>query len=138
MASGLHEKSLFASITTRYGKRSRSITFKTVQFLVVTFLLSFWSPALAQSNYASLSGTVYDPGQKVVAGAVVNLTSTTTEAARQGTSNEQGMFQFTGLLPGDYKLNVQSPNFAALNQSVHLEVGQQMTLNVRLDRKSVV
>ncbi len=137
MASCRHEKSLFASTATGYCDRSRSIAFKAVQFLTLTFLLSFSSTTFAQSNYASLSGTVYDPGQKVVAGAVVNLTSAATEAARQVTTNEQGMYQFTGLLPGEYKLNVQSPNFAALSQSVHLEVGQQMTLNVRLEVGSI-
>ena len=137
MASGPHEKSLFASIAIRYGERSRSITLTTLQFLAISFLLSFSSQTLAQSNYASLRGTVYDPSQKVVAGAVINLTSATTEAARLVTSNEQGMFQFTGLLPGEYKLNVQGPNFAALTQSVHLEVGQQMTLNVKLEVGSI-
>ena len=135
MASYLHEKSLCASITTRLG--TRSIALKTVQVLAFALLPLFASSSLAQSNYASLSGTVYDPGQKVVSGAVVNLTSATTEAARQVTSNEQGIFQFTGLLPGEYKLNVQSPNFAALTQSVHLEVGQQMTLNVKLEVGSI-
>jgi hypothetical protein len=133
----LQGKSLFASIATCRGKRSRSIAFETAQFLALVLLLLFSSSTFAQSNYASLGGTVYDPGQKVVSGAVVNLTSTTTEAARQVTTNEQGMFQFTGLLPGEYKLSVQSPNFAALTQNVHLEVAQQMTLNVKLEVGSI-
>src|SRR5215831_9700437 len=135
MASYLHEKSLCASITTRLG--TRSIALKTVQVLAFALLPLFASSSLAQSNYASLSGAVYDPGEKVVAGAVVTITSASTQAARQVTSNEQGMFQFTGLLPGEYKLSVQSPNFAALTQSVHLEVGQQMTLNVKLEVGSI-
>ena len=134
MASCLREKSLFASIITCRPNRSRSIRFKLV---VPAFLFLVSSSAFAQSNYASLSGIVYDPGEKVVAGAVVNLTSATTQAARQATSNEQGMFQFTGLLPGEYKLNVQSPNFALLTQRVHLEVGQQMTLDVKLEVGSI-
>ena len=132
MASYLLEKSLFASVTTRH--RQRSIA---VQFSVLAVLLLSSSFTFGQSNYASLSGTVFDPGQKAVAGAVVNLVSLTTQAARQVTSNEQGMFQFTGLLPGEYKLSVQSPNFAALTEDVHLEVGQQMTLNPKLEVGSI-
>ena len=133
MASYLHEKSLFASSFTRQN-RSRSIVFT---FLVLAFLSSSSSLAFGQSNYASLSGTVYDPGQKVVVGAVVNLTSVNTEASRQVTTNEQGTFQFTGLLPGDYKLTIQDSNFASWTRNVRLEVGEQSSLDVKLELGSL-
>ena len=101
------------------------------------FLLLASSSALGQSNYASLSGTVFDPQQQAVPGAAVQLMSDSTGASRQVTSNEQGIFQVTGVLPGAYKLTVQAAGFAQLTQNVTLEVGQQMTLGVGLKVSSL-
>ncbi len=109
------------------------ILLNIIRFSASLLLLSFSSVAFGQSNYATLSGTIFDPDQKVVAAAEVSLISITTQASRQTISNEQGMFQFTGLLPGEYRLNVRSANFANLTQNVRLEVGQQLTVNVKLE-----
>src|SRR6266566_29144 len=95
------------------------------------------TPVLAQSNYAAVSGTVFDPQQQAIPGASVQLTSPGTQATRQVTSNDQGLFQMTGLLPGEYKLVVDAPGFALLNQSLRLEVGQQMILDVSLKLPSL-
>src|SRR6185503_17961062 len=107
-------------------------------FVHLFFLLLALSTAVnAQSNYASLSGTVSDPQQKVLAGCNVQLASNSTGASRQAVTNEQGVFQITGLLPGDYNLTVQSPGFATINQKLTLEVGQSMNLDLSLKVASV-
>ncbi|HEU4794473.1 MAG TPA: carboxypeptidase regulatory-like domain-containing protein, partial [Pyrinomonadaceae bacterium] len=110
---------------------------KLTHLSLFLFLLSSCSTVFGQSNYASLSGTVLDPQNRTVPGASVQLTSDSTNASRQATTNDEGIFQITGLLPGQYKLTVQAQGFAALNQSVTLEVGQQMTLDVSLKLSSV-
>jgi hypothetical protein len=110
---------------------------KVTPFGLVFFLLLASSSAFGQSNYANLSGTVFDPQQQAVPGAAIQLTSDSTGASRQVTSNEQGVFQVTGVLPGAYKLTVQAAGFAPLTQNVTLEVGQQMTLDVSLKVPSV-
>ena len=102
-----------------------------------SFLLLVSSTSLGQSNYANLSGSVLDPQQKAVPGAAVQITSESTHASRQVTSNEQGMFQVTGLLPGGYKLAVQAPGFAPWTLNITLEVGQQMTVDVGLKLSSL-
>jgi carboxypeptidase family protein len=91
----------------------------------------------AQSNYASLIGTVLDPQQHIVPGAEVNLTSMSTQANRQARSNEQGTYQITGLLPGEYKLTAVVQGFAPWAQALNLEVGQQMTCDVTLKVSTV-
>src|SRR6185436_551394 len=96
--------------------------------LVVLFAL----PACSQSNYASLSGTVFDPQQKLLAGCSVQLTSENTGASRSAVTNELGSFQITGLLPGEYKVSVEASGFATLTQKITLEVGQSMTLDLSL------
>ncbi|OLE50907.1 MAG: hypothetical protein AUG51_25745 [Acidobacteria bacterium 13_1_20CM_3_53_8] len=111
---------------------------KLARLSFLCFLLSFAAlPVLGQSNYASLSGTVFDPQRQAIPGATVQITSVNTQAARQVQSNDQGAFQFTGLLPGEYKLSVQAQGFALLTQTVNLEVGQQMTLDVDLPLASI-
>src|ERR1043166_7076966 len=104
--------------------------FITLCFVIVSFVAPF--VCLGQSNYASVNGTVFDPREQVVPGASLRLISVTTEATRQVVSNEHGMYQLTGLLPGDYKLTAEATGFALWTQSLSLEVGQQMKCDVTL------
>ena len=86
---------------------ARILCFVTVFFLAPLL-------CLGQSNYAGLNGTVFDPQQQVVPGASLRLVSLTTDATRQVVSNEHGMYQITGLLPGEYKLTAEATGFAQL------------------------
>ena len=105
---------------------------KVLQLFIFLFLLSAPTTANAQSNYATLSGIIYDPQQNVLAGCSVQLISETTGASRFAVTNNLGSFQITGLLPGDYKVSVQASGFATLTQGITLEVGQSMTLDLNL------
>ena len=105
---------------------------------VFLFLLLASSPLMAQSNYAVLGGTVSDPQQRVIAGADVQLTSVSTRAERHVTANDQGIFQITGLLPGDYQLTIKVTGFATFSRTLRLEVGQQVNLDASLKIASVV
>src|SRR5215467_4000197 len=104
---------------------------------IFVFVLSIATTANSQSNYATLSGTIFDPQQKVLAGCSVQLTSENTGASRTAITNELGSFQITGLLPGDYKVSVQALGFATLTQKITLEVGQSMTLDLNLRVESL-
>ena len=110
---------------------------KITHLYLFLFLFSASSTVLGQSNYATIGGTVLDPQQNAIPGAAVQLTSVSTHASRQISSNDQGIFQVTGLLPGPYTLTVQAPGFAPLTQTIILEVGQQMTLDVSLKLSSL-
>jgi hypothetical protein len=92
---------------------------------------------LGQSNYASVSGTIFDPQHQAVPNASVQVISTSTRAVRQVSSNEQGIYQITALLPEEYRLEVQAAGFSSSTQTVHLEVGQQMTCDVILQLSSL-
>src|SRR5205814_128501 len=73
-----------------------------------------------------------DPQGHPFAGATVRLTALNTAAERHVSSNEQGIFQVPGLMPGDYTLEVQATHFATLNRNLRLEVGQELSLNLTL------
>ncbi|HEX5885956.1 MAG TPA: carboxypeptidase-like regulatory domain-containing protein [Pyrinomonadaceae bacterium] len=105
--------------------------------LPFVFVFLAATSANSQSNYATLSGTVFDPQQNVLAGGSVVVTSETTGASRSAVTNDSGSFQITGLLPGAYKVTVQANGFATLTQKVTLEVGQSMTLDLVLRVASV-
>jgi len=94
-------------------------------------------PVFAQSNYAVVGGAVTDPQRRPVAGATVQITSLGTQAVRKVSSDAQGIFQITGLLPGDYELIVQATGFAPAKQQLRLEVGQQMSLEVGIKLPSL-
>ena len=89
------------------------------------FLLALISPSVfAQSNYAALVGTVSDPQNRPLPGATVQITSAGTRAIRKVTSNELGIYRATGLLPGEYEIEVTVSGFASIKQTLRLEVGQ--------------
>ena len=85
-----------------------------------------------QSNYATLSGNVLDVLGAAVAGAQIRLIAPGTGAERQVNSNEVGLFQVPGLLPGEYQITVTKNGFAEFTQTLRLEVGQQSSLDVKL------
>src|SRR5215470_19331880 len=107
---------------------------KMASFLL---LITISATSFAQSNYATLVGTVSDPQNRPLPGAAVQLTSAGTQAIRKVVSNEFGLYRVTGLLPGDYELEVTLSGFASMKQSLRLEVGQQLTLDVSLRLASV-
>src|SRR4051812_11888842 len=66
------------------------------------------------------------------------MTAKATGAMRHTASNEFGIFQFTGLLPGEYEFSVAAVGFATYSRVVQMEVGQQVSLEARLKLASVV
>ena len=88
--------------------------------------------AHAQSNYAVVRGSVLDPQHRPVAGARVRITAIGTGAEREVVANQAGLYEIAGLQPGNYKLDVDSPGFEKAAQTINLEVGQQVTLDVQL------
>jgi hypothetical protein len=110
---------------------------KLTRLSLFSALLLISIHAHGQSNYAGLSGTVFDPEQRVIPGAAVELKSAGTQSVRNVSSDEQGIFQVSGLLPGDYELTVRAAGFASSVQTLRLEVGQELTLDVSLNLAGV-
>lgn len=104
-----------------------------MQKAFVPFLL-LWlaSPSFGQSNYGVIAGTVIDAQRLAIAGAAVQLTAVSTGATRRVVTNQQGLFEAPTLLPDDYELKAEAKGFAAATQSVRLEVGQKLSLEISL------
>ena len=100
--------------------------------IVFVCLLTALVTAQAQSNYAVVRGSVFDPQHHAVVGAHIHLSETSTGAAREVVSNSTGLYEIAGLQPGAYSLKVDSQGFAQSEENIDLEVGQQATLDVVL------
>jgi hypothetical protein len=101
--------------------------------LCVAILLGVGA-AVAQVNTATLSGNVIDPQGLAVRGAKVTVTLLATGFERSVNVDDTGHYTLVGLVPGVYKLGVESgSNFAPyVRPSLQLTVGEQATANVTL------
>src|SRR5712672_2937899 len=104
---------------------------------LLLLLLVLALPADGQSNYAVLSGSVTDSQHLPVAGAAVQLTAVSTGAIRRVVTNQQGVFEAPALLPDDYELKIEASGFAIAKQTLRLEVGQKLALDIVLKIGSV-
>jgi hypothetical protein len=104
----------------------------TKRSCLLLFLLIATIPAYPQSNYAVLTGSVADSQHLPVAGATIQLTAASTGAVRRVITNPQGLFDAPALLPDDYELKVEASGFAAAKQSLRLEVGQKLAVDITL------
>jgi hypothetical protein len=67
--------------------------------------------ASAQAVYGSIIGTVTDPSGAAVAGAKVTVTSVTKGTAYSATTNADGNYSVTHLIPDTYNVRVEAPGF---------------------------
>lgn len=102
---------------------------------VVLFVsvFTFSLPCRSQSNFARLSGSITDPQKQPVQDARIQVRSQTTGAQRTTLANADGFFEFAGLAPGEYGLSAQATGFSTLVQTLRLEVGQQMRIDLALN-----
>jgi hypothetical protein len=88
---------------------------------------------LAQSELATLAGTVTDSTGSVLRGALVTVRNENTALALRSTTNSSGRYVIPGIRPGVYTLEAASPNFKKFTQSgVTLQVNQAATLDVTM------
>ena len=100
--------------------------------LLVLSLTAF--AAFAQSDTASLSGAITDPGAAAVAGAKVTLKNVATQNQRTALSDIQGLYRFSLLIPGNYEITIDSPGMKQFHSAeVVLNVAQAGRLDVQLE-----
>ena len=87
-----------------------------------------------QAANATLTGTVIDQLGAVVPGTKITATQTATGVKREAVSNEQGLYIFSNMIPGEYELRLEATGFAPkVKKAVVLKVGQTVTLDIGLE-----
>ena len=88
---------------------------------------------LAQTTTASLSGVVRDPSGAVVPAVRVTITYNQTGASRETTTDTEGRYSLTNLLPGQYELRAEHAGFKiTVQSSVLLTVASAVVADLTL------
>lgn len=90
--------------------------------------------AFAQlAQFGQITGLVTDPSGAVVAGARVSVTNESTNVVRTTTTNSEGYYSVSSLLPGTYDVTVSRAGFSTQTRtSIKLDVAQIAQINVIL------
>jgi hypothetical protein len=105
--------------------------FSLVVTLLALLLLSV-STAIAQTDKASLRGTLIDPAGAGIGGASVKLINEETGQTRTTTSSNEGEYILASLPPGNYRLEITRTGFVFFSQPVILRVNQEHRFDVSL------
>lgn len=99
---------------------------------VLLFITCSASPGLAQVDRAALTGIVRDTSGAIVPGAAITLTPVAGGVAREAKATDAGTYQATGLVAGEWLVEISAPGFQTVAQTVRLEVGQRSQLDATL------
>src|SRR6266480_2450089 len=81
---------------------------------VFTLVTSLWTPpASGQAVFGSIFGTVTDPSGAAVPNAKVTVTSATKATSYTATTNADGNYSVTHLIPDTYNVRAESACFKA-------------------------
>lgn len=105
-------------------------------FLFLT-LFSICPTVIAQSGYGSVNGTVLDSSGAFIRGAKLLLTNVGTNALREASSSDAGLFVFAEIPPARYRLEVQYPGFEKWQSDFVVQTGQTASLQPKLTVGSV-
>jgi hypothetical protein len=83
----------------------------------------------AQAGRAELSEQLRDSAGAIVRAAQITLTEVATNIPQTTTAHQDGLFAFTNLKPGLYKLTIEAPGFQRLvRESIQLSTGERINL----------
>lgn len=87
----------------------------------------------AQAGRAELTGQLHDSAGAEVRAAQLTLTEIATNIPQTTTTNQEGLFAFTNLKPGLYKLTVEATGFQRLvREGIRLATGERINVEVVL------
>jgi hypothetical protein len=88
----------------------------------------------AQELRGKIKGRVLDQNKAAVPGATVQVTDTSRNATVTLTTNSDGLFEASYLLPGDYQVVVEAPGFKkAIQDKVVVQINQTRDLELSLE-----
>jgi Carboxypeptidase regulatory-like domain/TonB-dependent Receptor Plug Domain len=91
------------------------------------------SAAWAQTDQGAITGVVQDDSGAVIPGAKVTLTATDTSFALDSTANKSGVFVFSPVKIGNYKLTASAPGFqTTVRENLHLDIQQRLNATLTL------
>src|SRR3984957_5724511 len=90
---------------------ARSNVCKWLLLILTACVVSSGLPAMGQSTFGSIVGTVKDQSGSVVPGATVTLVNVGSSAKHTATSSAAGSYEFLNLDAGTYQVEIQASGF---------------------------
>lgn len=104
---------------------------RLIQFLVLAVFSVVWLEA--QSGSSTITGTIKDPSGSGIPAAFLKVANEQTGAAINSVTDQNGFFRAVSLVPGSYRVEVESPGFQKLvRERVTVEVDQVLALDLSL------
>ena len=104
-----------------------------ISFCLV-IILYVCSIAFGQTTFGSITGTVTDPSGAVLPKVQVILTNVSTNTQSLAATNAEGIYVFVNVLPGNYQLSAQSPNFKRFSRSpIVVQVQEAYKIDISLE-----
>src|SRR6185503_19248065 len=110
-----------------------------LRFLAIGFALGFVfvGAAFAQGT-GTITGTVKDPKDALIAKATVTARNTQTNISRTTQTDDDGRYRMEGLPVGPYEVSVESSGFAKFTQTgIGLDVNQIAVVDVAMNPEGV-
>lgn len=96
--------------------------------------LGFLSLLLAQNPYGRITGRVMDSAGALVPGASIRVTNIETNVVTATTSNAEGNYEVANLIPGQYRIVVESKGFKRYERGpLELRVGDVLNVEISLE-----
>ena len=114
--------------------------------LLLVLVAAAFAPALWAQTQGTITGLVTDSSAAAVPRATVTVTNENTNVSRQAQTNDAGLYRFSSLTPGTYRVKVETGSFqSAIRSGIELQVQQTERADFQLkagdvtqDRTSVV
>lgn len=104
------------------------------KLLLLGTTVFFMQIAVQAQTTGSLSGTITDQSNAVVAGATVTLQSNIASGDRSAVTDSKGNFDFQALLPGTYAITVEASGFKkAIAREIVVSLALNTQVNVQLE-----
>jgi len=102
--------------------------------LATVLFLGCCFTARGQSTFGSISGTVKDASGAAVPDAQVTLTSTATGAKQTFSTDQNGLYSFVNVNPGEYSIDVDKTGFKRFKRGTFdLQVQQSVRIDVTME-----
>src|SRR3954447_13151364 len=100
---------------------------------VLLFVFLFSLVVFAQVNKSNLTGVIHDPTGSAIPRVALRLINTATGAVREEVSDTTGLYRFTLVDFGVYRLQAEAPGFRSfIREGIALETGQTTTVDITL------
>jgi hypothetical protein len=100
--------------------------------LAVLFSLLLVPDVFAQTDFASVRGTVQDQTGASIPGATIELKNLDTGQIQTDTANAEGNFHFEAVIRGNYKATVTAKGFQTTAGNLTLDVSQIQAIHFKL------